>query len=58
MTTASQTMVARVLGRRRENTGLVVMVVGAALLVASLGASALWPPRALQAEPTAGITAQ
>ena len=58
MTTASQTMVARVLGRRRENIGLVIMAIGAAVLVASMAASALMPPRALQTPSPSGITAQ
>jgi len=58
MTTASQTMVGRIIATNRDRIGVILMVLGAAVLVASIAGKALMPPRALQDNAASGITPQ
>jgi len=57
-TTASQTIIARVAGRKRENIALVIMAIGAAALAAAIALDAMHPPRTLQDPAMSGITPQ
>ncbi len=58
MTTASQTMIGRVIEQGRDRVGVVLMVIGATVLVASIAGKALLHPRVLQDADHRGIEAQ
>ena len=45
--TASQTIVARIVTRRRVDTGAMIALAGAVLLMAFVIVNGVWPPRAI-----------